>query len=66
MRKPGEAEPFVTAHTVNVMVDGQTWKKKPIPDFFRVRLERGAPGLVVDHAGHLAASLPESRERGRH
>jgi acyl-CoA thioester hydrolase len=46
-----EAEPFVTAETINVSVDGHSWQKTPIPDWVRPLLERGAPGVVVDHAG---------------
>ena len=52
-RKPGEPAPFVTAQTVNVLVDGQTWKKTPIGAALKERLETGAPGLCIDHAGYL-------------
>lgn len=47
------ADPFVTAETVNVVVDGVTWKKKPIDAELRARLLTGAPGVRIDQAGHL-------------
>lgn len=57
--QPGAAQPapFVTAETVNVVVDGITWKKKAVDPDLRARLLAGVPGGRVDHAGLL--------ERGR-
>ncbi len=37
--------------TIYVLVDTDSLKKRPIPDDLRAALERGAPGLVIDHAG---------------
>jgi acyl-CoA thioester hydrolase len=54
LRKPGEAEPFVTAETVNVVMDGKTWTKLVIDPGLRDKLLTGAPGVQIDHAGYLA------------
>lgn len=51
--KPGAPAPFVTAETVNVLLDGRTWTKLAIPMSLREKLLRGAPGVQVDHAGFL-------------
>jgi len=51
-RKRGESEPFLTAETVNVLVDAASWQKRPIPADLAARLQAGARGVVVDHAGH--------------
>ena len=53
LRKPGEPLPFVTAETVNVLMDGRTWTKLAIPADLREKLLHGAPGGQIDHAGHL-------------
>ena len=50
---PGEGTPFVTAETVNVVMDGRTWTKLAIPPYLREKLMRGAPGEIADHAGYL-------------
>jgi acyl-CoA thioester hydrolase len=42
---------IVTAQTVYVMIDPATGGKRVIPEAGRVALERGAPGITVDHAG---------------
>ena len=55
LRKPGEDKPFVTAETVNVVMDGRTWSKVIIDQRLRDRLLGGAAGLMVDHAGHAAS-----------
>jgi acyl-CoA thioester hydrolase len=44
---------LATAETVNVFVDPHTLRKTPLPADFRSALEKGAPGAVTDHAGHL-------------
>ena len=44
------ADPVIaTAETVYVMVD-RALQKQPLPEPFRAALERGARGIVVDHA----------------
>ena len=53
LRKPGEAEPFVTAETVNVVLDGHSWTKVTIPPALRAQLLTGVPGVHIDHAGYL-------------
>ncbi len=50
LRRAGEADTLVTAETVNVYVDPQSWTKAPLPEDFRVRLTAAAKGQVVDHA----------------
>lgn len=45
---------IVTAETVYVMIDPAHGGKRPIPDVQRVALERGAPGITIDHAGATA------------
>ncbi|HSW12970.1 MAG TPA: thioesterase family protein [Solimonas sp.] len=42
-----------SAETVYVMVD-QALQKRPLPEAFRAALQRGAPGMVADHAAYLA------------
>jgi acyl-CoA thioester hydrolase len=55
-RRLGAPEILVTAETVYVRVDVAAKAKAPLGDTHRAALERGAPGIVVDHAG--AARLP--------
>lgn len=45
---------LVESETVYVIVDVPSGTKRPIPDHLRAALERGAPGVVVDHAAALA------------
>ncbi len=59
--KPGDPAPFVTAETVNVVMnantgDGATWTKLPIDPSLRDKLLTGAPGVQIDHAGYLATA----------
>jgi len=46
----GEPERLVTAETIYVMTD-KAGGKRAVPPEARVALERGAPGVVSDHAG---------------
>jgi acyl-CoA thioester hydrolase len=55
-RRHGSEAVLVTAETVYVRVDVAANASKPLDDHHRVALERGAPGIVVDHAG--APRLP--------
>jgi acyl-CoA thioester hydrolase len=55
-RRHGTTEVLVTAETVYVRVDVASNAKAPLGDQHRAALERGAPGIVVDHAG--ASRLP--------
>ena len=41
------------AETVNVLIDAETMRKTAIPTDLRAALERGAPGMVTDHAGYV-------------
>jgi acyl-CoA thioester hydrolase len=50
-RKRGEDAVLVTAETVYVVVQPHSATKLPVPDRHRAALERGAPGMVVNHAG---------------
>jgi acyl-CoA thioester hydrolase len=52
-RIAGEERAFATAETVYVHVHPSTLQKQPLPEQFRAALERGAPGVAVDHAGYL-------------
>ena len=48
-RVAGRDPAIATAETVYVMVD-LSLEKQPLPEPFRRALERGAPGVIVDHA----------------
>jgi acyl-CoA thioester hydrolase len=52
-RIAGQENAIATVETVYVHVDHQTLQKQPIPDDRREALQRGAPGVAVDHAGYL-------------
>ncbi|MGQ0699264.1 MAG: acyl-CoA thioesterase [Panacagrimonas sp.] len=54
-RVAGRDAVICTSETVYVLVDQRTLTKRAIPEDLRRRLEIGAPGVSVDHAGHLAA-----------
>lgn len=51
IRKPGEAQPFVTGETINVHVDSKTWTKKQLSVDMRERLLHAAYGKTVDQSG---------------
>ncbi|GAC1626525.1 MAG: thioesterase family protein [Nevskia sp.] len=53
-RRAGAETVIATAETVYVMVD-RSLAKTLLPPAFRAALERGAAGLVTDHAGHRSA-----------
>jgi acyl-CoA thioester hydrolase len=50
LRRWPDGPVLATAETVYVAVDAG-FEKMAVPDRFRQALERGAPGVVVDHAG---------------
>jgi acyl-CoA thioester hydrolase len=50
-RRWGEDAVLVTAETTYVVVDPATGVKQPLPPGHRAALERGAPGVITDHAG---------------
>ena len=52
-RIAGEERVFATAETVYVHVDASTLGKQALPAPLRTALERGAPGVIIDHAGYL-------------
>jgi acyl-CoA thioester hydrolase len=52
-RLAGKPDVLLKAETVYVFVDHHTLRKAPIPPDVRAALERGAPGVVIDHAAHL-------------
>jgi acyl-CoA thioester hydrolase len=54
-RVAGKEPVIVTAETVYVLVAPHTLTKTPIPTQLRAAMERGVPGVVTDHAGHLTA-----------
>jgi acyl-CoA thioester hydrolase len=49
-----ETQVIVTAETVYVLVAQHTLNKTPIPPQLRAAMEKGAPGVVTDHAGYLS------------
>lgn len=49
-RRYGSDTVLVACETVYVIVDVTSGTKRPIPEPLRAPLERGAPGVVVDHA----------------
>lgn len=51
-RHAGKAPVVCSSETIYVCVD-RNLVKKPLDDQLRGRLERGAPGVVTDHAGHV-------------
>jgi acyl-CoA thioester hydrolase len=51
LRIAGTSDAIVTAELVYVVVDGQTWKKRPITPDERVRFDSGAAGKITDHGG---------------
>jgi acyl-CoA thioester hydrolase len=53
-RIAGDDGVICTVETVYVMVEAHTLQKKPIPDHIRAAFERGAPGIVTDHAGYTS------------
>lgn len=53
MRIAGTPDAIVTAELVYVVVDGQTWKKRPMTSEERARLETGAAGKIIDHGGYF-------------
>jgi len=54
-RIAGQEAVIATAETVYVLVDAQTLAKTPLPSDLRAALERGAPGVHIDHAAYLQA-----------
>ena len=53
IRVAGEENIIASAETVRVILDAKTLTKLPIPEDLRLAMEKGAPGVVVDHAGYL-------------
>ena len=49
----GDGTHLADCETVYVCVLHNTATKRPVPERHRLLLERGAPGIVVDHAGAL-------------
>lgn len=54
IRVAGEEKIIASAETVRVVLDPKTMTKEPISAALREAMEKGAPGVVVDHAGYLA------------
>jgi len=51
IRIAGEDAVIVTGESVHVCVEPKTLAKMALPDDFRAALEKGAPGIITDHAG---------------
>ena len=56
-RLAGEKPILATAETVYVVVDAHTLNKTSLPADFRQALEKGAPGMMTDHAGYLSVPV---------
>ncbi len=54
IRVAGSEQLISRAETVNVYIDAESMKKTSIPSDLRTAMERGAPGLVTDHAGYFS------------
>src|SRR5215510_565496 len=52
-RAAGGEPVMVSAETVYVLVAPHTLAKTPIPPLLRAAMDKGAPGVVTDHAGYL-------------
>jgi acyl-CoA thioester hydrolase len=50
-RVAGTEPIIVTAEGIHVLVESHTLRKMPLPADFRAALEKGAPGVITDHAG---------------
>jgi len=53
-RIAGDEPVIAVGETVYVVVDTHTLRKVSLPSDLRAALERGAPDILTDHAGHLA------------
>ena len=53
IRIAGDEKVIATAETVRVLLNSKTMAKQPISAALREAMEKGAPGMVVDHAGYL-------------
>ncbi|MES1952209.1 hypothetical protein S4A8_15194 [Salinisphaera sp. S4-8] len=49
--RAADATPVCQAEAVYVMMQAEPLVKTPIPDDLRERFERGAPDVLIDHAG---------------
>lgn len=45
---------IASAEITYVMVSATEYKKVPLTDEMREKLEKGAPGVIIDHAGAMA------------
>jgi len=53
IRVAGQEQVITRIETTNVLIDSETMQKTSIPADLRAALEKGAPGVVVDHAAYL-------------
>jgi acyl-CoA thioester hydrolase len=54
-RPAGSEQISATVETIYVAVHPEALTKMPLSDAVRAALQRGGPGLVVDHAGYLTS-----------
>lgn len=47
----GSGQAIASSQATYVVVDARTFKKTPIPEAFRAKLQAGAPGVVINQAG---------------
>lgn len=63
MRLAGKGPDVIVTATgvyVHVVDDNGRWKSMVIPDAEKARLQRGAPGVIVDHAGYYPIVVPKA------
>lgn len=60
-RLAGDDDVIVTTETVNVAVDPATLSKMPLSDQVRAALQKGAPNVIVDHAGYFPPDYSAKR-----
>jgi len=57
IRVAGDERVLAAAETVYVLVEAHSLRKTPLTPDLRTALERGAPGMVTDHAGYLRKAV---------
>lgn len=53
LRIAGRGDAIATAEVVYVVVDGKTWKKRPMTEDERARFTSGGAGRITDHGGYF-------------
>lgn len=53
---------IATSQATYVTVDAKTFKKTPIPEAFRAKLQAGAPGVVINQAGVISGMTSSGQQ----